>query len=67
MKARVKITGEFWLQIHGQGDGNYNIKTMLKQEDSEFVPPPIVWLFVTLPDASGDSQAREAQPGQQTP
>ena len=29
VKAKVKITGEFWLQTH-EGDGNYNIKRWLE-------------------------------------
>ena len=64
VKARVKITGEFWLQTH-EGDGNYNIKRWLEQEDSEVVPPPCRGL-AALPDASDDPQAGEAQRGQQT-
>ena len=48
VKARVKITGEFWLQTH-EGDGNYNIKKWLEQEDSEVVPPPVaVWLHYLM-------------------
>jgi predicted nucleotide-binding protein (sugar kinase/HSP70/actin superfamily) len=48
VKARVKITGEFWLQTH-EGEGNYNIKRWLEQEDSEVVPPPVaVWLHYLL-------------------
>jgi predicted nucleotide-binding protein (sugar kinase/HSP70/actin superfamily) len=48
VKARVKITGEFWLQTH-EGDGNYNIKRWLEQEDSEVTPPPVaVWLHYLL-------------------
>jgi predicted nucleotide-binding protein (sugar kinase/HSP70/actin superfamily) len=44
VKPRVKITGEFWLQTH-EGDGNYNIKRWLEQEQAEVVPPPVaVWL-----------------------
>ncbi len=44
VKTKVKITGEFWLQTH-EGEGNYNIKRWLEQEDSEVIPPPIaVWL-----------------------
>lgn len=47
-KAKVKITGEFWLQTH-EGEGNYNIKHWLEQEDSEVVPPPVaVWLHYLL-------------------
>lgn len=43
-KAKVAITGEFWLQTH-EGDGNYNIKRWLEQEGAEVIPPPIaVWL-----------------------
>jgi predicted nucleotide-binding protein (sugar kinase/HSP70/actin superfamily) len=48
VKARVKVTGEFWLQTH-EGDGNYNIKAWLEQEDSEVIPPPVaVWLHYLL-------------------
>ena len=48
VKARVKITGEFWLQTH-EGDGNYNIKQWLEQEDSEVMPPPVaVWLHYLM-------------------
>ena len=48
VKARVKITGEFWLQTH-EGDGNYNIKKWLEQEDSEVAPPPVaVWLHYLM-------------------
>ena len=48
VKTRVKITGEFWLQTH-EGDGNYNIKRWLEQEDSEVMPPPVaVWLHYLL-------------------
>lgn len=48
VRAKVKITGEFWLQTH-EGDGNYNIKRWLEQEDSEVVPPPVaVWLHYLL-------------------
>lgn len=48
VKARVKITGEFWLQTH-EGEGNYNIKRWLEQEDSEVSPPPVaVWLHYLL-------------------
>ena len=48
VKARVKITGEFWLQTH-EGEGNYNIKRWLEQEESEVVPPPIaVWLHYLM-------------------
>ncbi len=44
VRAKVKITGEFWLQTH-EGDGNYNIKRWLEQEGGEVIPPPIaVWL-----------------------
>ena len=47
-KARVKITGEFWLQTH-EGDGNYNIKEWLEREDAEVVPPPVaVWLHYLM-------------------
>jgi len=47
-KAKVKITGEFWLQTH-EGDGNYNIKRWLETEDSEVIPPPVaVWLHYLL-------------------
>lgn len=48
VKAKVKITGEFWLQTH-EGEGNYNIKRWLEQEESEVVPPPVaVWLHYLL-------------------
>src|SRR5580700_4229993 len=48
VKPKVKITGEFWLQTH-EGDGNYNIKRWLEQEQSEVVPPPVaVWLHYLL-------------------
>lgn len=48
VKARVKITGEFWLQTH-EGEGNYNIKQWLEQEDSEIAPPPVaVWLHYLM-------------------
>jgi predicted nucleotide-binding protein (sugar kinase/HSP70/actin superfamily) len=48
VKARVKITGEFWLQTH-EGDGNYNIKRWLEEEDSEVAPPPVaVWLHYLM-------------------
>ena len=48
VKARVKITGEFWLQTH-EGEGNYNIKRWLEEEDSEVVPPPIaVWVHYLM-------------------
>jgi predicted nucleotide-binding protein (sugar kinase/HSP70/actin superfamily) len=48
VKAKVKITGEFWLQTH-EGEGNYNIKRWLEQEDSEVVPPPVaVWLHYLM-------------------
>ncbi|HXY51879.1 MAG TPA: hypothetical protein VEI01_20700 [Terriglobales bacterium] len=47
-KAKVKITGEFWLQTH-EGDGNYNIKRWLELEDSEVTPPPVaVWLHYLM-------------------
>ncbi|HEY2383519.1 MAG TPA: hypothetical protein VGK48_20285 [Terriglobia bacterium] len=43
VKPKVKITGEFWLQTH-EGDGNYNIKRWLEQENSEVIPPAVaVW------------------------
>ena len=48
VKAKVKITGEFWLQTH-EGEGNYNIKRWLEQEDAEVVPPPVaVWLHYLM-------------------
>ena len=53
-KPKVKITGEFWLQTH-EGDGNYNIKQWLEQENAEVIPPPVaVWLdyLIQLPLAS---------------
>jgi predicted nucleotide-binding protein (sugar kinase/HSP70/actin superfamily) len=44
VKCRVKITGEFWLQLQ-EGDGNYDIKRWLEREGAEVVPPPVaVWL-----------------------
>jgi predicted nucleotide-binding protein (sugar kinase/HSP70/actin superfamily) len=44
VKARIKITGEFWLQTH-EGEGNYNIKRWLENEGAEIIPPPVaVWL-----------------------
>ena len=43
VKPKVKITGEFWVQTH-EGDGNYNIKRWLEQENAEVIVPPIaVW------------------------
>ena len=48
VKAKVKVTGEFWLQTH-EGEGNYNIKRWLESEESEVVPPPVaVWLHYLL-------------------
>jgi len=48
VRARVKITGEFWLQTH-EGDGNYNIKKWLETEDAEVAPPPVaVWLHYLM-------------------
>lgn len=48
VKTGVKITGEFWLQTH-EGEGNYNIKRWLEQEDAEVIPPPVaVWLHYLL-------------------
>jgi predicted nucleotide-binding protein (sugar kinase/HSP70/actin superfamily) len=48
VKAKVKITGEFWLQTH-EGEGNYNIKRWLEQEESEVTPPPVaVWLHYLM-------------------
>src|ERR1700758_3121528 len=48
VKAKVKITGEFWLQTH-EGEGNYNIKKWLEQEESEVTPPPVaVWLHYLM-------------------
>ncbi|MBS1849918.1 MAG: hypothetical protein JST79_03335 [Acidobacteria bacterium] len=47
-KAKVKITGEFWLQTH-EGDGNYNIKRWLESEGAEVIPPPVaVWLHYLM-------------------
>ena len=44
VKAKVKVTGEFWLQIH-EGDGNYNIKRWLEQEGGEVITSPIAsWI-----------------------
>ncbi len=43
-RAKVKITGEFWLQTH-EGDGNYNIKRWLEEQGAEVIPPPVaVWM-----------------------
>lgn len=43
-KAKVAITGEFWLQTH-EGEGNHDIKKWLEQEGAEIIPPSIaVWL-----------------------
>ncbi len=43
VKPKVKITGEFWLHIH-EGEGNYNIKRWLEQEEAEVIPPTVaVW------------------------
>ncbi|MGA2482804.1 MAG: hypothetical protein ABSF92_06785 [Candidatus Acidiferrales bacterium] len=48
VKTKVKVTGEFWLQTH-EGDGNYNIKRWLEQEESEVVPPVVaVWLHYLM-------------------
>jgi predicted nucleotide-binding protein (sugar kinase/HSP70/actin superfamily) len=48
VKAKVKVTGEFWLQTH-EGDGNYNIKRWLESEESEVIPPPVaVWLHYLM-------------------
>ena len=48
MKAKVKITGEFWLQTH-EGEGNYNIKRWLESEESEVIAPPVaVWLHYLM-------------------
>ncbi len=48
VKPKVKITGEFWLQLH-EGDGNYGIKRWLEEEGAEVVPVPIaVWVDYLL-------------------
>jgi len=48
VKPKVKITGEFWMQVH-EGDGNYGIKRWLEQEGAEVVPVPIaVWVDYLL-------------------
>ncbi len=48
VKAKVKITGEFWLQTH-EGEGNYNIKRWLESEESEVIAPPVaVWLHYLM-------------------
>jgi len=48
VKTKVKITGEFWLQTH-EGEGNYNIKRWLEEQESESVPPPVaVWLHYLM-------------------
>jgi predicted nucleotide-binding protein (sugar kinase/HSP70/actin superfamily) len=61
VKAKVKITGEFWLQTH-EGDGNYNIKRWLESEGAEVIPPPVaVWLdYLMHPDV----RIREHRPKQ---
>jgi predicted nucleotide-binding protein (sugar kinase/HSP70/actin superfamily) len=60
-KARVKITGEFWLQTH-EGEGNYNIKRWLEQEDSEVVPPPVaVWLHYLMHPAIRKLEQRHSE------
>ena len=47
-RAKVKVTGEFWLQTH-EGEGNYNIKRWLESEGAEVIPPPVaVWLHYLL-------------------
>lgn len=59
-KAKVKITGEFWLQTH-EGDGNYNIKRWLESEGAEVIPPPVaVWLdYLMHPDIrAGEHRAK---------
>ena len=48
VKPKVKITGEFWMQVH-EGDGNYGIKRWLEQEGAEVVPVPMaVWVDYLL-------------------
>lgn len=44
VKPKVKITGEFWVQIH-EGEGNYNIKSWLEKEGAEVLPPNITTWF----------------------
>ncbi|MCS6804029.1 MAG: hypothetical protein RMM98_00150 [Acidobacteriota bacterium] len=66
VKAKVKITGEFWLQTH-EGDGNYNIKRWLEHEGAEVIPPPVaVWLDYLLHSKLFDLENRkefEKRPG----
>jgi predicted nucleotide-binding protein (sugar kinase/HSP70/actin superfamily) len=61
VKAKVKITGEFWLQTH-EGDGNYNIKRWLEQEESEVTPPPVaVWLHYLMHPAIRKMEHRHSE------
>lgn len=63
VKAKVKVTGEFWLQTH-EGDGNYNIKRWLEQEGSEVIPPPIaVWLHYLMHPAIRKLEKRQEMTG----
>jgi predicted nucleotide-binding protein (sugar kinase/HSP70/actin superfamily) len=62
VKAKVKVTGEFWLQTH-EGDGNYNIKRWLEMEESEVVPPPVaVWLHYLMHPAIRKLEHRHGAP-----
>jgi predicted nucleotide-binding protein (sugar kinase/HSP70/actin superfamily) len=62
VKAKVKITGEFWLQTH-EGDGNYNIKRWLESEESEVIPPPVaVWLHYLMHPSIRKMEHRHGTP-----
>ena len=62
VKAKVKITGEFWLQTH-EGEGNYNIKRWLESEEGEVVPPPVaVWLDYLVHPTIRKLENRHATP-----
>jgi len=62
VKAKVKVTGEFWLQTH-EGEGNYNIKRWLEQEESEVVPPAVaVWLHYLMHPAIRPLENRKKPP-----
>lgn len=55
-RAKVKITGEFWLQTH-EGDGNYNIKRWLEQEGGEVIPPPVaVWIDFLMSPSNREAE-----------
>ena len=61
VKPKVKVTGEFWLQLH-EGEGNYDIKRWLEQEGAEVDTTAIsIWIDYLLYDAIGRlAQRREA-------